>query len=177
MLQTKLLAVPPSVRVLALPIVVPLTVTTAPATDAVAPTLEYAVSQLLMAAERFDATVPGVVLLIKVPVVELVQLLVPVGAGIVVAGLRAALLAGFVLLLQPTVPLVRLVTVITLANTVAVTLAFADVMLWKHPVLGLTHCDASLLIAARRLPAESLAAPPVKTQGSVVQKVTAVWKE
>src|SRR5208283_613586 len=78
-LQTKLLAFPPSVRVLAgLPRVVLPTVTTAPVEAAVTPTAGYAVLQALMALAKLVAAVDGMELTIKVPVVALVHPFVPV---------------------------------------------------------------------------------------------------
>jgi len=59
-LQTKLLAFPPSVRLLgAIPSVVLAIVTTLPVAYAVTPTAEYEVLQALMAFARFVATVDG----------------------------------------------------------------------------------------------------------------------
>lgn len=79
LLQRKLLAVPPSVRLLAgLPKVVLAILTTAPVAYAVTPTAAYEVLQALMALARFVAAVAGVELTIKVPAVVLVHPFVPV---------------------------------------------------------------------------------------------------
>jgi len=77
-LQTKLLAFPPSVRVLAgLPSVVLAIVTTVPVEYAVTPTVGNELLQALMAFARFEATVAGRELTIKVPAVVLVHPFVP----------------------------------------------------------------------------------------------------
>jgi hypothetical protein len=77
-LQTKLLAVLLSVRLLAgLPSVVLAMVTTLPVADAVTPTAANELLQALMAFARFEATMAGLELTLKVPVVALVQAFVP----------------------------------------------------------------------------------------------------
>jgi hypothetical protein len=77
-LQTKLLAVLLSVRLLAgLPSVVLAIVTTLPVAYAVTPTAGYEVLQALMALARFEATMAGLELTLKVPVVALVHAFVP----------------------------------------------------------------------------------------------------
>ena len=53
------------------------TVTTLPVADAVTPTAGYVVLQRLMASARFEATMAGVELTLKVPAVELVHAFVP----------------------------------------------------------------------------------------------------
>jgi hypothetical protein len=79
LLQAKLLAVPPSVRLLAgLPKVVLAIVTTFPVAYAVTPTAANALVQALMAFARFVAAVAGMELTIKVPAVALVHPFVPV---------------------------------------------------------------------------------------------------
>jgi len=77
-LQTKLLAVLLSVRELAgLPSVVLAMVTTLPVAYAVTPTAEYELLQALIAFARFEATMAGLELTLKVPAVALVHAFVP----------------------------------------------------------------------------------------------------
>ena len=78
-------------------------------------------------------------------------------------------------MLQFTVPLVRLVTVIKLAETAELTLALAPATLKQGPPTGLTHCAALLLIAALRFPAESLALVPYKTLPAAVTVLAKVY--
>jgi hypothetical protein len=121
-LQVKLLAVPPSLSVEAVPNVVSVTVTTAPDTVDVTP-IPYVAPQEVSAAFRFVASVAGVVLTAKVPAVALLQPLLPVlFAGTVAVGLSVRAVVSLVL--QATVLLVELVTVTTAPLTVAETLAF-----------------------------------------------------
>jgi hypothetical protein len=76
--------------------------------------------------------------------------------------------------LQATVPLVRLVTVTTLVDTVDETLTLAPDTLKHGPPAGLTHWAATSLMAARRFPAESLALAPYRTLPTVAR--LDVWK-